>query len=791
MSRWKTRFAVPSGTAGLIGEGLCLGLSLLGSFAVFRLLNDPLPGSLGALCVSAATGFGAGWWIVRSRRAALVVLLSGLALVAVIVEGAVPVAWHHLLVDSHTWHQVSTALRVDRDRTVLAASLLVGVVGTAERVTVGYRYRSQGTRRPGLAVLAALALVTWSIARVPGWDAAGLGAGMIVIGGLLLLDGEFPGREATVATQTGGGRRLAWERRLLVVLVPPLAVFWAVVVTVSASGAIGSSASSSAAAANTSTVEALVTNVVGFAERDPGVVLFRARSTLPTYWQVAILTKEIGGTWEISSNLARAIGGHGPAPGDADVSISGNGDPSPLSAEVTVASYLGRVLPVPIGTTSVDAPSSTRMVDGAVVQDRQTTPGERYEATANVSSVDQASRTPGPGTGVTGIKRGPGSPASVSIPHEVRTIARGVVAGSDGRRQMVQRLVNWFRSGRFRYTTTMQPAPPPGMTPMVAFLTRTKSGNCQTFTDAFAMMAQSLGIPVRVAVGFTSGTATPGEETTVTGADAHTWPEVYLGSGIGWASVEPTPPSKISAIAPVGVLGLGPVTTPTTQPSSPPPIVPRSTNPRTTAVPPVTAVTPPTSSPTERPVTTDRKRSEPILWIGLGVGALVLTVVGVALLARRRTRQIRREPYQTVVEAWSMCDRSLTRVGFSCPPNRTHIDHAARLRTAARQAVSGATPPSLEQLVDDVQVVALLEREARYGRGPVGGDAAGEAAAAAHRVHRALRQRRLRRAARARLATPTTPGQGAYGTGDPAHASSRYGVSDAGGALRAADRTRV
>jgi hypothetical protein len=54
-------------------------------------------------------------------------------------------------------------------------------------------------------------------------------------------------------------------------------------------------------------------------------------------------------------------------------------------------------------------------------------------------------------------------------------------------------------------------------------------------------MARSLGLPTRVAVGFTPGTYdTANSLWRVTTREAHAWPEVYL-TGLGWTAFEPTP----------------------------------------------------------------------------------------------------------------------------------------------------------------------------------------------------------------------------------------------------------
>ncbi len=47
--------------------------------------------------------------------------------------------------------------------------------------------------------------------------------------------------------------------------------------------------------------------------------------------------------------------------------------------------------------------------------------------------------------------------------------------------------------------------------PLVKFVTQTKAGYCQHFAGAMALMLRMLGIPARVAVGFTSGTRDDGE----------------------------------------------------------------------------------------------------------------------------------------------------------------------------------------------------------------------------------------------------------------------------------------
>lgn len=95
----------------------------------------------------------------------------------------------------------------------------------------------------------------------------------------------------------------------------------------------------------------------------------------------------------------------------------------------------------------------------------------------------------------------------------------------------------WFRQrGGFVYDE--QP-PRVGGAPLVAFVTRTKAGYCQHYAGAMALMLRMLGIPARVAVGFTSGTREDGTWV-VTDHEAHAWVEAWF-AGQGWVPFDPTP----------------------------------------------------------------------------------------------------------------------------------------------------------------------------------------------------------------------------------------------------------
>jgi transglutaminase-like putative cysteine protease len=122
----------------------------------------------------------------------------------------------------------------------------------------------------------------------------------------------------------------------------------------------------------------------------------------------------------------------------------------------------------------------------------------------------------------------------------LRQIAEQVVAAAKAKTQFQEAvaLQDWLASSAFTYTTNA-----PSIVDargLETFLTSTKRGYCQQFSFAMAVLARLLGIPSRVAYGFTAGTPEANGAWQVTTHDAHAWPELYF-QGYGWLRFEPTP----------------------------------------------------------------------------------------------------------------------------------------------------------------------------------------------------------------------------------------------------------
>ena len=82
---------------------------------------------------------------------------------------------------------------------------------------------------------------------------------------------------------------------------------------------------------------------------------------------------------------------------------------------------------------------------------------------------------------------------------------------------------------------------PPGRDPVDWFLFDVKVGYCEQFATAETLMLRSLGIPARLATGYSTGDYDPVlDQSIVREHDAHAWVEVWF-PGNGWVPVDPSP----------------------------------------------------------------------------------------------------------------------------------------------------------------------------------------------------------------------------------------------------------
>jgi transglutaminase-like putative cysteine protease len=123
---------------------------------------------------------------------------------------------------------------------------------------------------------------------------------------------------------------------------------------------------------------------------------------------------------------------------------------------------------------------------------------------------------------------------------EVYRQARDVVGNPTNPYTAVVALERWFRTaGDFTYDE--QPPLRRTRPPLASFVLSTRRGYCQHFAGAMAVMLRQLGIPARVAAGFTSGRyESESGRWLVADRNAHTWVEAWF-DGFGWLPFDPTP----------------------------------------------------------------------------------------------------------------------------------------------------------------------------------------------------------------------------------------------------------
>jgi hypothetical protein len=359
-----------------------------------------------------------------------------------------------------------------------------------------------------------------------------------------------------------------------------------------------------------------------------------------------------------------------------------------------------------------------------------------------------------------------------SVPESVVRLAHQIVADAKSPDAEATALVRYFTTDkRFRYTVT--PPQASSSNALTSFLFTTRAGFCQQFAGAFAVLARLDGLPTRVAVGFTTGSLTSRGHYSVTGADAHSWPEVYLGPGAGWVSFEPTPASTNE------FLGAGVQNgTATTLPAFFPAIVTTTTlaNVHSGHGFPLSSAARHEGTAKHRTARAAASSSPPwgaIVLVCLGAGALIWAgaILGPWLWRRRRPRLRRRHysrarpPTDEILARWQQAESVLARTGLGRRQSETPEEHAIRLVGGATKSARGVGAPFLPLLgtaprpespagraLEAYRALAVLAARASYCPDPCTEEDRAEARRQSDALRLALRQRPSRAE---RVATPS------------------------------------
>ena len=303
---------------------------------------------------------------------------------------------------------------------------------------------------------------------------------------------------------------------------------------------------------------------------------------------------------------------------------------------------------------------------------------------------------------------------SGSQTQRVARIARQVVtrahAGNDSPFRQAVALQNYLRTFQYDENVALSHT----ITDIVDFLDHVRAGYCEQFATAMAVMARTLGLPSRVAIGFAGGA--PGsttDEWIVTSRNAHAWVEVLI-EGFGWVQFEPTPRSDL--------VGVPSYTTPSQSSAAPQPSPTASQS----AAPSVSPTANPIDQNEPAPAASGGNRvSSSLRWTGVGAGGVVVFLALAFPIAAVSRRAIRRRRARTAQERVSM--RYLDFLDWCAATGRkrsageTPVEHAQRLAEASSDP--GGSLNSLARIaveavyaapngIDDV-AAARFSREAR------------------------------------------------------------------------------
>jgi transglutaminase-like putative cysteine protease len=279
------------------------------------------------------------------------------------------------------------------------------------------------------------------------------------------------------------------------------------------------------------------------------------------------------------------------------------------------------------------------------------------------------------------------------LPPEIRKLAEDETAGARTSYDAALKLQEFFtRPGNFQYDLRTQGH---NSSALRNFLISDRVGYCEQFAASMAVLARMVGIPSRVAIGYTGGVQV-GDRWEVGTNDSHSWPELYF-EGVGWLPFEPTPS---------GAAGQGSAR------------VPAYAEPRPTPTPGTSSTPTPgaTSSSADEPQSPTARRnireldregtvappddSMPLIGkIGIGAAALVLVLLipaGLRLITRNRrvrslgwkvsqpsdeltARMVSGRDQVTVAAAWAELDDVLYDYGMARETSETPRALARRL----------------------------------------------------------------------------------------------------------------
>jgi transglutaminase-like putative cysteine protease len=272
----------------------------------------------------------------------------------------------------------------------------------------------------------------------------------------------------------------------------------------------------------------------------------RVRSEDATYWRLLSLDRFDGDLWTVADldvDHGKIYGPDAHLPFTVET-LPPNTPTTTVTAEVSIDHTPGPWLPTPYEPASVTAPGTSIRFDAshtsAVPDQRDLDPGFTYRVVARVVAPEYEELNQRFDYSGARYRRDLELPDN--LPPDIRQLAQAIVVRAHARSTLEQVLaVQHYLTDPLVFSYDQTVSLGSGTDALKEFLFGSHKGFCQQFASAMGVLLRALGIPTRIAVGYTTGTyddAIGGFD--VTTANAHSWVEVEF-PGFGWVPFEPTP----------------------------------------------------------------------------------------------------------------------------------------------------------------------------------------------------------------------------------------------------------
>jgi transglutaminase-like putative cysteine protease len=419
--------------------------------------------------------------------------------------------------------------------------------------------------------------------------------------------------------------------------------------------------------------------------------VFSVSTTEPRgdYWRVIALDQLQNDGWGLNSEQKSASKLPGPthAPGTTNEKQT-----------FTLGPIDARWLPAAYRPTQIDLPGAQVLPDSTSLFLDRPLPGLKYTVESEVSNPSKQVLNAVSFDDLQDMAADTAIPPDLS--GDARQFATEAAKNATTPYEKALALMQRFHAGDFVYDQSVNLGADGHA--LDTFLFRTKKGFCEQFASAYAELARSLGLPTRVAVGYTPGKFDKADgRWHVTEKDAHAWPEVWLGHDVGWYRFEPTPTRNDPITGLPGRAGSGGNGGPTT--TTPPTTIGPNTPTTNAAAGPSSGA----NFPNERSgggTAQSTTRAHVLTGIAITVAALLFAVIVLALAfaiaAWRRSNHRRHDPdtRRRVLSAWSEALERLSAAGIERRPSATSVEFAMRQAPALGAGAAGPPLMSLARL---------------------------------------------------------------------------------------------